>query len=198
MLEDYGENLDDQGRRYVENILNGGQRMAQIIEAMLDFSAISRDELHRENVDLSELAVVVMAELQLSAPERMVSFTIAKGLEVNGDARLLRSVMENLFGNAWKYTGNVPHSCIEFGKMEEGGVSVYFVRDNGAGFDMAHSDKLFAPFHHLPETEEFAGPGVGLATVERIIRRHGGRVWAEGEPGKGATFYFTLGGDRTT
>lgn len=193
LLEDYGGNLDDQGRRYVENILNGGRRMAQIIEAMLDFSTISRNELHRENVDLSELAVVVMAELRLSAPERMVSFTIAEGLVVNGDARLLRSVMENLFGNAWKYTGNVPHSCIEFGKTEEGGASVFFVRDNGAGFDMAHSDRLFVPFQRLHLEREFPGNGIGLATVQRIIQRHGGRIWAESAPARGATFYFTLG-----
>lgn len=192
LLEDYGENLDDQGRLYVENILNGGRRMAQIIEAMLDFSTISRNELHRENVDLSELAVVVMAELRLSDPERMVSFTISKGLVVNGDARLLRSVMENLFGNAWKYSGNVPHSCIEFGKMEEGGASVFFVRDNGAGFDMAHSGKLFAPFQRLHLEREFPGNGIGLATVQRIIQRHGGRIWAESAPARGATFYFTL------
>ena len=135
----------------------------------------------------------VVAEVRLTEPDRRVSLEVAEGLMANGDPRLLRAVLENLIGNAWKYTGKREEGFIEFGATEVDGRRAYFVRDNGKGFDMADADKLFIPFQRLHDAEEFKGSGIGLATVERIIRRHGGRIWAEGEPDKGATFYFTLG-----
>ena len=149
-------------------------------------------EPRRDKVDLSELAHEVVTMLKQTAPERQVDFRITGGITADGDANLLRSVLDNLLGNAWKYTGMLEEALIEFGVTESDGKPVYFVRDNGAGFDNSDMDKLFVPFKRLPGTEEFRGFGIGLATVERIIRRHGGRMCAEGEPGKGATFYFTL------
>jgi light-regulated signal transduction histidine kinase (bacteriophytochrome) len=134
----------------------------------------------------------VAEELRITEPGRRVEFRIADGVSVNGDTPLLRLVLENLLGNAWKYTGAREEGIIEFGTTKIDGKPAYFVRDNGAGFDMAHVHKIFLPFQRLPGAEEFKGHGIGLATVERIIRRHGGRIWAEGEPDKGATFYFTL------
>ncbi|ACM19610.1 sensor histidine kinase, PAS and PAS domain-containing [Geotalea daltonii FRC-32] len=193
LLEDCSEHLDDQGRKYVEVIANGGRRMEQIIDAMLDFSRIGRRELRHEDVDLSELAIVVTAELHITCPERNVSFIIDNGMVVKGDPSLLRSVMENLFGNAWKYTSKEPDTRIEFSSRVENGSTVFLIRDNGAGFNMAHADKLFAPFQRLHSEHEFPGNGIGLATVQRIIQRHGGRIWAESSPGDGASFYFTLG-----
>jgi light-regulated signal transduction histidine kinase (bacteriophytochrome) len=148
--------------------------------------------MHRDKVDLSGMAREVAASLERAETERQVTFRIANGIEVNGDAKLLNIVLDNLIGNAWKYSGNREGTVIEFGVTERDGKPAYFVRDNGPGFDMAYAEKLFIPFQRLPGAEEFKGNGIGLATVERIIRRHGGRIWAESEPGKGATFYFTL------
>jgi light-regulated signal transduction histidine kinase (bacteriophytochrome) len=138
------------------------------------------------------MAKEITAELRLADPKRQVTFVIAEGVSAEGDPALLRVVMENLFGNAWKYTGKREMSIIEFGVTEIEGEQTCFIRDNGTGFDMAYAEKLFIPFQRLPGTDEFKGHGIGLATVERVIRRNGGRVWAEGAPGKGATFYFTL------
>ena len=166
--------------------------MNRLIDALLNFSRLTRVEPRRETVDLSGMAQEVAAELTLTEPARRVTFRIAEGITVNGDANLLRVVLENLLGNAWKYTGMREEAVIEFGVTEIDGKPACFVRDNGPGFDMADAEKLFIPFQRLPGAEEFRGHGIGLATVERIIRRHGGRVWAEGEPGKGATFYFTF------
>jgi len=148
--------------------------------------------MRTEAVDLSVMARDIAAELQRTTPERQVEFAIAQGLEARGDARLLRVALENLLGNSWKYTAKQPKPKIEFGSIEENGGRAFLVRDNGAGFDMQYADKLFGVFQRLHSVSEFEGTGVGLATVRRIIVRHGGRIWAEGAVDQGATFYFTL------
>ena len=192
LLEDYAENLDAEGKDYLQRVRTATQRMAEIIDALLELSRVIRSEIRLEQVDLSEMAQKIVTELQERQPERQVDFIITPGLIVNGDSRLLQLVLENLLGNAWKFTGKQSHTKIEFGVTEPEGERVYFVRDNGAGFDKAYADKLFSAFRRLHSPNEFSGIGIGLATVKRIIHRHGGRVWAEGEVGKGATFYFTL------
>jgi PAS domain S-box-containing protein len=183
---------DEQCQDYTTRIYDKTKHLGKLIGLMHDFFRPTRGELHREMLDLGLLAGKTAEKLRMTKPERQVAFRIAKGIMANGDRDLLKVVLENLLGNAWKHTGKCQETVIEFGATESEGKPVYFVRDNGIGFDMAHADKLFMPFQRLPRTEEFAGNGIGLATVERIIRRHNGRVWAEGEPGKGATFYFTL------
>src|SRR6185369_12318907 len=159
---------------------------------LLRFSHSAYSELRRIKVDLGEIAGVIAANLGQSDPGRQVTFKIGKGLTAVGDPDLLKVVLENLLGNAWKYTGEQSQAVIEFGSAEIDGATVFFVRDNGTGFSMADADKMFIPFKRLSGTEKYTGHGIGLATVERIIKRHGGRVWTEAEPGKGATFYFTL------
>ncbi|MCM2358147.1 MAG: ATP-binding protein [Geobacteraceae bacterium] len=148
--------------------------------------------MHPETVDLGEMAREIVAGLMLARPQRRVKFNAAEGVVAKADAKLLRVVMENLLGNAWKYTGKKEEALIEFGIAEPNGKTAYFVRDNGAGFDMIHAERLFAAFQRLHANKEFAGIGIGLCTVRRIIQRHGGQVWAEGNVGAGATFYFTL------
>jgi PAS domain S-box-containing protein len=187
-----GSDLSGECRGYVRESYNCTLRMNRLIDALLNFSRLAHAEPRREKVDISAIAQVAAAELRLAEPERRVAFLIAEGLKVNGDPQLLRVVLDNLFGNAWKFTGEREEAVIEFGVIETGGKPVYFVRDNGCGFDMADADKLFTPFQRLPGAEEWRGLGIGLATVERIMQRHGGTVWAEGEPGSGATFFFTL------
>lgn len=191
-----GVNLGEQCQGYIREIYEGTLRMNELIDTLLNFSQLMRNELHREPVDLSGIAKTVAAELQLTEIGRRVSFRIAEGMTAYGDAKLLRVVLENLLGNAWKYTGAREEAVIEFGVADIDGKPACFVRDNGAGFDMKYAEKLFIPFQRLPGADEFKGHGIGLATVERIIRRHGGKVWAEGKPGKGANFWFTLPGDR--
>jgi PAS domain S-box-containing protein len=186
------DKLDEQCKTYLREAYDGTWRMNQLIDTLLNFSRVTRMEPRRETVDLSGIVRKVTADLQLADPARRATLRIAEGISVNGDAGLLQVVLENLLGNAWKYTGMREEAVIEFGTMEIDGKPVYFVRDNGLGFAQADTDKLFIPFQRLPGTEETKGFGIGLATVDRIIRRHGGRVWAEGEPGKGATFWFTL------
>ena len=192
LLEDYGDKLDEQGKDYLRRVRAATQRMGQLIDDMLILSRVTRSEMRRGAVDLSTLASTIIAELQKAQPERQVEFVIAEGLTVNGDAVLLRAVLDNLLGNAWKFTGKQATARIEFGVTRHEGKRAYYVRDDGVGFDMTYAGKLFAPFQRLHSTDEFAGTGVGLATVQRIINRHGGKVWAEGEVGKGASFYFTL------
>ncbi len=196
LLEDYCDQLDDQGREYLQRVRVATHRMAQLINDMLNLSRVTRAEMRRESVDLSALARIVAAELQQAAPERRVEFVVAEGITAIGDVRLLRVVLENLLGNAWKFTGKHPGARIEFGALHPngtgGGRPIYFVRDDGAGFDMAYADKMFGVFQRLHDASEFEGTGIGLASVQRIINRHGGRVWAEGEVECGATFYFTL------
>lgn len=193
LLEDYCERLDDEGKDYLHRIRAAAQRMAQLIDDLLNLSRVTRSDMRGERVDLSALAKTITAELQQAHPDQTVACIIAPGLIADGDAHLLRIVLENLFGNAWKFTSRHPRAHIEFGSMRQPDDSLaYFVRDDGAGFDMAYADKLFGAFQRLHGMTEFPGTGIGLATVQRIIQRHGGRIWAEAAPEKGATFYFTL------
>lgn len=194
ILELYGGGLDDPCQDYLREIYDGTLRMNGLIDTLLGFSHLTHVELHPETVDLSGMAREVAAELMMNEPERRVTFRIAEGLEGNGDAGLLRVALGNLIGNAWKYTGTREEGEIEFGIREMAEQPVWFVRDNGIGFDMEHAAKLFIPFQRLPGAGGFEGHGIGLATVRRIIERHGGKIWAAGEAGKGATFYFTLAG----
>lgn len=186
-----GQNLDSQSLEYLDIIYSSTLSMEKLIDALLNFSMLTRVELHRKEFDLGAIAHMVAAELAITDPDRQATFLISKGVTANGDADLLRIVLENLLGNAWKFTSNQEEVTIEFGMMDAEGGQIYYVRDNGPGFAMDHADKLFTPFHRLYD-KETEGHGIGLSTVERIIKRHGGKVWAEGEPGKGATFYFTL------
>lgn len=192
LLEDYADCLDEQGKEYLERLKISSKRMAQLIDGLLDLSRITRYEMYREQVDLSALALAIVAELQMMQPERQVAIDIQEGLTAEGDPRLLQVMLENLLGNAWKFTGNNAETRVSFGITLFEGEQVYFVRDNGAGFDMAYAGKLFGPFQRLHSQTEFPGTGIGLATVQRIIHRHGGKIWAESEIGKGAAFYFTL------
>jgi light-regulated signal transduction histidine kinase (bacteriophytochrome) len=166
--------------------------MAHLIEDLLSLSHLTRIDIHRVTVDLSALARTIATELQETQSHRRVEFVIADGLTACGDVRLLRVMLENLLGNAWKFTGKRLQAKIEVGTIMYGGTRAYFVRDNGAGFDMAYADNLFGAFQRLHGVDEFEGTGVGLATVQRIIHRHGGEIWAEGAVDQGATFYFTL------
>jgi PAS domain S-box-containing protein len=192
LLEDYSTKLDEEGQRYLRRVRESAQHMAQLIESLLALARITRGDLRREWVDLSDLARAAAQRLKGAQPDRNVEFLIAKGLTAMGDSRLLGVVLENLLGNAWKFTRHQPRACIEFSSAQQDGQTVFYVRDNGAGFDMAFASKLFGVFQRLHTSEEFEGTGIGLATVLRIIRRHGGRIWAEGKVGAGAAFYFTL------
>ncbi len=190
LLEDY--ELDETGKDYLRRIRGASRRMGDLIDALLYLSRVSRQEMRREEVDLSDLARRIVDDLRRGEPERPAHFVVADGLSVTGDARLLKVALENLLGNAWKFTSREAEARIEFGVVEQGGEPVYYVRDNGVGFDEAYADKMFGPFQRLHGEDEFHGTGVGLATVARIIRRHGGSLWAESEVGRGATFYFSL------
>jgi len=192
LLEDYSGKLDEEGKDYLRRVRSASQRMADLIDDILNLSRLTRGEMQRETVDLSALAQAIATELQQSQPERQVEFIITLGLVVTADAHLLRVALENLLGNAWKFTQKQPSARIEFGYAETNGQSAYFVRDNGVGFDMAYADKLFGAFQRLHSSNEFEGTGVGLATVQRIIHRHGGNIWAESAVDQGTTFYFTL------
>ena len=192
LLEDYADKLDDEGKDYLQRVRASSQHMGELIDDMLNLSRVTRGEMRREPVDLTGMAQALAAELQQSAPDREVEFVIADGLTAQGDARLLRIVLDNLLGNAWKYSSKHPRARIEFGFAQNNGQSAYFVRDDGAGFDMAYADKLFGVFQRLHRQTEFSGTGVGLATVQRIMLRHGGQVWADAQVDRGATFYFTL------
>lgn len=192
LLEDYADKLDATGRDYLERLRAGSRRMAQLIDDMLGLSRITRSELHRETVDLSAMVREIADELRKSRPERCVEFVIAPGIVADGDPKLLRLLLGNLLGNAWKFTGKHAAARIEFGSREQEGETVFFVRDNGAGFDPAYAGKLFGAFQRLHSAAEFEGTGIGLATVQRIVHRHGGYISAEGEVEKGAAFFFTL------
>ena len=194
LLEDYGEKLDDDGKQYLAYVRESAQQMSQLIDDMLALSQVTRGEFERAPVDLTRIARSVGAELARAAPDRHVEFTVADGLIAEGDARLMTIAFENLLGNAWKYTGNRQQAQIEVGALDVE-PRTFFVRDNGAGFDMAYADKLFGMFQRLHAKSEFEGTGIGLATVQRVIRRHGGKIWAEAKVGHGATFFFTLDGD---
>jgi signal transduction histidine kinase len=198
LIEDFAGKLDDRGQDYLRRVRHGAQRMALLIDDMLNLSRVTRAEFRREEVDLTALAREVAAELRRAYPDREVELSVGEELRVPGDARLLRIAIENLLGNAWKFTRERSPARIELGgRSQPDGTTAYFVRDNGVGFDMAYSDKLFGAFHRLHNVREFPGTGIGLATVQRVVRKHGGRVWAEGEVDKGATFYFTLSSEAT-
>lgn len=186
-----GHQLDARTRGYLHEIYEGTLRMERLIDTLLEFSRVTHVNMRSESVELSAMAKAVAAELTLKEPEHQVEFRIAVGLETQGDPELLRVVLKNLLGNAWKYAGGRQGAVIDFGLTDVDGVLAFFVRDNGPGFDMQIADKLFLPFQRLPGAE-VEGHGIGLATVDRIVRRHGGRIWAESEPGRGATFWFTL------
>jgi signal transduction histidine kinase len=193
VIESQGERLDEQGRRHLERVREASQHMAQLIDDVLYLSRVTRADLRDQEVDLSDLATRILSRLQESEPARKVEIKIRPGVTVTGDGQLLRIALENLLENAWKFTAKQPESRIEFGVTQASGEPTYFVRDNGAGFDMTYANRLFGPFQRLHLQGEFAGSGIGLATVQRIIHRHGGQVWAEGLVGQGATFQFTLG-----
>lgn len=192
LLEDYAEVLDHEGKDYLSRVRASSQHLGLLIDALLKLSRMTRREIRRESVDLSLTAENIAQVLRISQPDRQAEFVIADGLSIDGDAWLLRIALENLLGNAWKFTGKSLPARIEFGAVEHEGTLAYFVRDNGAGFDMTYADKLFGAFQRLHTFEEFPGTGIGLATVQRIVHRHGGQAWAEGRVGQGATFYFTL------
>jgi len=192
LMEDHLEKLDAEGRDYLRRVQAAAQRMGELIEGLLGLARLARREIYRESVDLSALAASVAHALRQTDPSRKVEFSIAEGAKTEGDRQLLEVALQNLLANAWKFTSKQPDARIEFGTRGENGQTVYFVRDNGAGFDMAYAGNLFGPFQRLHTHDEFEGHGIGLATVQRVIRRHGGRIWAEGEVGKGATFSFTL------
>ena len=191
VLEDYQDALDAEGKDYLARVVSATQNMRQLINGLLDLSRLTRKEIYQESVNLSDLARAIAAELQSTQPEREMTFMIEPGLIAKGDRRLLQAALTNLLSNAWKFTKHQPHPQIEFGALSKDGKLIYFVRDNGAGFDMQYADKLFGAFQRLHSAEDFEGTGIGLATVQRIIQRHGGQIWAEGAIGQGATFYFT-------
>lgn len=194
LMDDYAESLDAEGKEYLQRVRAASQRMAKLIDGLLRLSMVTRQEINREPVNLSSLVREITTEIQMRQPDRQVEFFIEDGLFTDGDAYMLRVVLENLLRNAWKYTGRNTSARIEFGITMHNGERAFFVRDDGAGFDMAYADKLFGAFQRLHSETEFegTGTGAGLATVQRIIHRHGGQIWAEGTVGKGATFYFTL------
>jgi signal transduction histidine kinase len=192
VLEDYGSKLDATGRQYLELASEAAREMGQLIDDLIGLSRVARVDMRREPVDLSELGRSVIDELRRAEPERQVDVEIAPALMVEGDPTLLRLAIENLLRNAWKFTSRHPTARIGMGRTTSRGQEAFFVADDGAGFEMAYVDKLFNPFQRLHRTSEFPGTGIGLATVRRIVRRHGGEAWAHGEAERGATIYFTL------
>jgi signal transduction histidine kinase len=194
LLEDYADQLDEEGRRYLLFIRESAQKMAGLIDDLLALSRVTRSEFERRRVDLTEIANSIAERLRQSQPERQVAVAVAEGLVADGDRQLLGVLMDNLLGNAWKYTARRARAHIEVGSTVNGGEEVFHVRDNGAGFDMAYANKLFGVFQRLHSARDFEGTGIGLATVQRIVRRHGGKVWADGKVDEGATFYFSLSG----
>jgi len=193
LLEDYSDKLDDQGREYLSYIRTDVQRMGQLIDDLLGLSRVTRDRMKRTLVDLSAVAETVVARLREMEPNRQVEFEVQPGLTALADAGLIEIALTNLIGNAWKFSSTRPVARIEFGRTEVDGRSAFFVRDNGVGFDMAYVDKLFGVFQRLHKATEFPGSGIGLAIVQRVVHRHGGRVWAESKLGEGTTIYFTFG-----
>jgi two-component system, sensor histidine kinase and response regulator len=188
-----GERLDQDGRRYLDRVREASQQMSQLIDDVLYLARVTRAEMREQEVDLSGLVTLLVDRMREAEPGRQVELKVRPGLTVLGDGQLLRIAVENMLENAWKFTAKTASARIEFGLANVAGEPSYFVRDNGAGFDMAYVDRLFGPFQRLHLATEFPGTGIGLATVQRIIHRHGGQVWADGLPGQGATFHFTIG-----
>jgi len=197
IYEDYFELLDEEGKMHLERIRSNTQRMATLIDDLLQLSRVTRQHIHRESINLSLLAQDVVQKYKYENPEREVNIRIDDNMKDEGDLGLLRIALDNLISNAWKYTSKLPHSRIEFHKVKHNGSLAYCIEDNGVGFDMRYVDKLFGAFQRLHTPEEFSGNGIGLATVARIIQRHGGKIWAEGKLNKGAKFYFTLSGSHS-
>ena len=193
LLEDYADALDDKGRDHLRHVCESAQRMGELIDSLLMLARMTRSELVREPVDVTGIAHAQVLRLRNDHPGREVDVVVAEGLAAEGDRRLLDVLIANLLQNAWKFTAKRARACIEVGTEQRAGEVVFFVRDDGAGFDMAYSAKLFGVFQRLHGANEFDGTGIGLATVQRIVHRHGGRIWAEGHVDRGATFYFTLG-----
>ena len=192
LLEDYGDLIPPEGQRFLERVRSSTHRMAELIDDLLKLSQVTRAQIHFRNVDLTRLAETILSELQRTHPERSVEYNVLPNLAARGDPRLLQVVLENLLSNAWKYTSKREQAEIEFGAIQEDDQTIFYVRDNGAGFDMAYASKLFGAFQRLHTITEFPGTGIGLATVQRILHRHGGYVWAEAVVNEGATFFFTL------
>jgi light-regulated signal transduction histidine kinase (bacteriophytochrome) len=192
LLEQHADVLEDSGVHYLQQIAGSTRRMNSLIDALLSLARISRQPLRLRDVDLTALAVETVEKLQTAQPERRVVVAIATHVTAYADQELLAVVLDNLLSNAWKFTAKTSNPRIEFGTIESASEHVYYVRDNGAGFDSQHADKLFQPFHRQHHERDFPGTGIGLATVARIVRHHGGRVWAEAAAGLGASFYFTL------
>lgn len=192
LLEAYHDKLDDEGRDWLQEILLNATKMSGLIDALLSLARVTRSELKREPVNLSPVAQEIVTQLRATEPQRVMEIKIQENLQADADLRLTRVLLHNLLENAWKFTSNVKDGCIELGATEHEGAGAFFVRDNGAGFDLAFKAKLFRPFQRLHTVEEFPGTGIGLATVQRILHRHGGQIWAEGAVGEGATFFFTL------
>ena len=192
VVEDLGDDISEDVKDHLYRVRRAANRMSELIDALLTLSRLSRVEMNRETVDLSEIARGLLLELAKGEPSRGKGFVVRNGMRAVGDARLLHIALENLLSNAWKFSGKVERPLVEFGSKKIDGKDCYYVRDNGIGFDMAYSSKLFKPFERLHTDSQFNGTGIGLATVARVISRHGGQIWAESEVGKGATFYFTL------
>ena len=192
LLEDFADKLGEEGRNSLQRVRAASQRMGTLIDDLLKLARVTRAEFRAEQVDLSGMAQEIAAEIQRTAPDRRVEFAITPGLEAQGDSRLLRVALDNLLRNGWKYTSKQAAPRVEFTAEDKNGGRVFVIKDNGAGFDMKYADKLFGVFQRLHSAAEFEGTGVGLATVRRIITRHGGRIWAESAVDQGAAFYFTL------
>jgi PAS domain S-box-containing protein len=195
LLEDYAGRLDDDGRQYLWRIQANVTRMGQLIDDLLRLSRVTRTGLNREQVDIGAQASEIIGELRGAEPQRLVEVVIADGLATAGDSRLIRLALDNLLSNAWKFTSKREHAVIRVGAVRQHGRQVFYIRDNGAGFDMRYASKLFDPFQRLHPVTEFEGTGIGLAIVQRILSRHGGRIWAESEPDQGSTFFFTFSCD---
>lgn len=195
--EDIGPRLTNIERNYLQRIRSATHRMGQLIDDLLRLSRLTRTELEYKSVNLSGLVEDIIVPLKISDPTRSAEFDLSSNIQVQGDEGLLRTALENLLGNAWKYTSKRAHAQIQFGAEQSNGETVYYVKDNGAGFDMRYASKLFSPFQRMHDALEFQGSGIGLATTQRIIARHGGRIWAEAHPDVGANFYFTLGTHNT-
>jgi light-regulated signal transduction histidine kinase (bacteriophytochrome) len=192
LAEDLRYQLDEKSRDHLRRVLAAAARMNDLIDALLELSRISRSPLGRHKVDLSAVAAAVVDDLRRRDVSRKLGATIEPGLVTEADGRLVRILLDNLIGNAWKFTAKTPNPQVDIGSAVRDGETVFFVRDNGAGFDMAYVDRLFTPFQRLHSDRDYHGTGIGLATVKRIVERHGGRIWAESTPEQGATFYFTL------
>jgi light-regulated signal transduction histidine kinase (bacteriophytochrome) len=192
LLLEHGQALNEQARGYAQRIHAAGKHMSRLVDDLVDLTRITNDRMGREPVSLGKLARSIADDLAASAPERRVEWRIGQVPAVHGDERLLRLALAHLLGNAWKFTARAPRALIEFGARSEGDETVFYVRDDGIGFDMRYAERLFGAFQTLHRAEEFEGNGIGLAIAQRIIHRHGGRIWAEGAVGRGATFSFTL------